>query len=187
MNKLYPQGTKHSPYIIVKERSNDKVLFLIRRWVSYPDGTKKFERYDSTKYKHIRHDEIKLHQFVLRLNHQSPNESHKKDLEIEHAFINLELLERYKRYLLSQIPTQSLALTEFSYLKRYFLDYFINKLKLKNPVDWHRQQTIWAESLLRKETRDTPSLWDDKELRSAKLIKSIVNAANRFMRWLRIY
>jgi integrase len=180
----YPSGTKFTLYSILKEKSGTKHVNTIRRWVTYPDGKKKFERYDATKYKHFRDDEMKLSQFLLRLNNQSSNSRQLEELEIEHAFINKELLENYKRYLLSQIPTQSLALTEFSYLRRYFLDYFINKLGLVNPVDWHRKQTIWAESLLRKEGEDTPRLWEDSELRSAKLIKNIVNAANRFMRWL---
>lgn len=134
-------------------------------------GGKKNERYPLKKYIRIRDDEAALEQLVKRLN--APADA-KLKVSYKHAFINQSLLDEYLRYLIAQIPRIEGARQEYSYLRRHFLDYFIGKLDLMNPLDWHRvHETQWAEFLLSKEV---PA--------AAKTKRDIVIAANRFMGWL---
>lgn len=147
-----------------KVRGNEK--WVIRGW---KDG--KYCRLPSKKYQSIRDNEAELIQLVKRLN--APEDA-KLKVSFKHAFINDALMEEYLRYLTAQIPSESGARQEYSYLKRHVLNFFIGKLDLMNPLDWHRvHETQWAEHLLGP---DAP--------KAAKTKRDIVIAANRFIGWL---
>lgn len=140
--------------------------WVIRRW---KDG--KYQRLPIAKYKRIRESEAELEELVKRLN--APVDA-KAKVDFKHAFISVPLLETYQEFLANQIPSPEGARQEFSYLRRYFLNYFIGKLDLMNPLDWHKvHETKWASYLLGK---DCPA--------AAKTKRDIVIAANRFMKWL---
>jgi integrase len=66
------------------------------------------------------------------------------------------------------------ARCDFGYVKRYLVDFFLNQLKLPDPVQWHRvHQTKWTEYLLGP---DAP--------KSMLTKRDIIHASNRFLRWL---
>jgi integrase len=183
--RRYPAGTKFNDYSIVRQAQRGKTYVYVRRWVIYPDGTEKFERLPSEKYAHLRTDWAELERFVIRLNQSLPNEQRTRvKVEIRHAFINDELLSEYLSFLLTQIPTEQNARCEFTYLRDYFLHYFIGKLDIPSPVDWLRRQNVWAQALLNRCEESTPALWERDRIPSAKFLKDIVIAANRFMQWL---
>lgn len=146
------------------------------RWGLYQDKGKWVirrgkERLPVKRYQTLRGNEDELKKFVIRLN--APIDA-KKRVIIKHAFISPEMLDEYKEYLLAQIPSARNALCEFNYLENYFLNFFIGKLNLENPLDWHSvHETKWATYLCSK---DVPS--------STKSKRAIIQAANRFMHWL---
>ena len=171
----YPKGTRFNRWLLNTENQRGIQRFTIKRWVYFPDGTKKLERLSLKKYRSIRGDEAELQEYIVRLNQEtSRKELTKNAVEIRHAFISPKLLDDYKDYLLVQIPTKGKALNEFHYLKTYFLGFFINKLNLPNPLQWHAvHKTEWAIYLVSDEA---PS--------SGAAKKDIVAAANRFIAWL---
>lgn len=172
----YKKGTKLNQWRLYSEIQKKGIERLtIKRWISLPDGKNKLERLPVEKYKDIRDNKGELEKLVLRLNHQVPEEFRARvQVELKHAFINQKMLDDYLGYLTTQIPTKGKATTEFTYLTRYFLNFFIGKMNLPDPLDWHKIHKIsWAQFLLGP---DTPS--------AASTKKDIIAAANRFMNWL---
>lgn len=169
----YPKGTKVNKWCLCSERQKGKPAFTVRRWVTYPDKTKKLERYPSKKIKGL--TELELKDFVIRLNHEVPKELRTKEaVELKHSYINPALLDQYKEYLLIQVPNQDKATAEFGYLRTYFVNYFVGRLNIANPVDWFKiHKTVWAKYL---QSPEVPASADTK--------KDIVRASNRFMQWL---
>lgn len=140
--------------------------WVIRRWYAG-----KYERMPVSRYKRIREDEPALRELVKRLN--APIDARSR-VDFKHAFISPALLDEYLEYLVTQIPTESNARTEFGYLKTYFLNFFIGELNLMSPEEWHAvHETKWARYLL-----------SDKAPASAKAKRDIIIAANRFIKWL---
>lgn len=187
----FPSGTVLNKWILMKETQDDgKVIPAIRRWVYFPDGSKKYERYPAQKYKHLRDKPKELKNFVIRLNGEDPNAVRvKRIVEFRHAYISTELLDSYFEFLKTQIPSEKHVNAEFSALQRYGLNFFIVKLKKPNPLEWHLSQDLWAKSLLNKISEDSPLKEDLRllapgELLSAKTLKGIVNGMNRFMGFL---
>lgn len=144
--------------------------FVIKRW----NGAQPI-RLPTNKYELIRNNEEELKKLVLRLNNTLPKGQRVRELiAINHAFISPDLLEEYRQLLLIQVPTRDRALTEFYYLVTYFLNFFINDMRLANPLEWHiHHKTVWAQYLASK-----------KVPKSASAKKTIVSAANRFMIFL---
>ncbi len=127
-------------------------------------------RYPLNKYKDLI-DKRELEDLVIRLNGKDPVEERARGpVEFKHAFINSNLLDDYKLYLESQIPTKKDAGTMLGYLMKT-LNYFIGVLNLSNPSDWHKRQHIWAKHLLSTKY-------------SKKTLKSIVYELNRFIKYL---
>lgn len=146
------------------------------RWGLYKDRgrwviRRGAERLPTGKYRRIRHDESLLREFVARLN--APLRT-KEAVAFKHAFISPELQAEYLEWLESQIPTKRNAHCEYTYLRDYFLNYFIGTLNLANPLDWFVvHETKWAKFLMSEEA---PA--------AAKTKRAIIQAANRFMGWL---
>ena len=171
----YPKGTKFNRWLLNKEKQRGVERFAIKRWMTFPDGTEKLERLPVKKYQFIRDDEDELKKLVVRMNSQVPPEQKTKvAVELKHAFIDPKMLEDYKDYLLVQIPTRSKAINEHNYLVNYFLNFFIGKLNLADPLQWHAiHKTEWAKFLI-----------SDEAPAAAGSKKEVVAAANRFMAWL---
>jgi hypothetical protein len=142
----------------------EKNQFVIRGW----PGNK---RHPAAKYAAFRHDEEQLKAYIQRLN--APTILREK-VELRHAFINDALLTEYLDFLKTKIPSEAGATTELSYLRNHALKYFINDLGLINPADWYAvSETKWAAYLLKHQ-----------KARSAKTKRDVVNALNRFIKWL---
>ena len=197
--KHNPEGTKFNSWLIVPENRTitpapgqpEKTITVntIRRWVIFPDGRKAYERLPVKLYRQIRDDIAELQTYVDRLNYRN----RKKDealqrIRFQHAFISPSLLESYQQKLQTIVPSQRDALCEFSYLYNYCLTFFINTLKLNDPLDWKKNEHIWAQALLQQFSNKTEAL--RLKLRSSgkphspKTLRKIVNAANRFLSFL---
>lgn len=138
----------------------------VRRWVKG-----KNERLPVSKYRHLRDKPEELEAFVKRLNAPLDN---RLRVEFKHAFINDELLAAYWEFLEATVSDLEWAKTEFSYLKRYALNYFLNTLQLNRVQEWHDvHKTQWS---LHLRSKACPA--------SAKTKRDIVASLNKFARWL---
>jgi integrase len=189
--KEYPEGTHFNSWVIVHDKDERGLIPRIRRWVIYADGRKAFERYPINKYIHLRDNPKELGNFVIRLNGRDPNEKRVKlAVKFKHAFIDPELLTLYQEHLLTQIPSRKHALVEFTNLQRYFLNFFIGKMGIADPLLWHRQQNHWAKALLNKidandvHFKEEWRIFAPGEVRGEKTIRAIINGSNRFMQFL---
>lgn len=171
----YPKGTKFNPWTLNRQRQRGVERWAIWRWVKLPDGKAKLERLPVSKYKLIRENETELRKLVVRLNDQVSREDRAKEkIQIRHAFIDTALLDEYRDYLIVQIPSKAKATTNYYYLVKYFLNFFINELQMNDPLQWHSvHETKWAKYLV---SNNVPASADTK--------KHIVASANRFMAWL---
>jgi integrase len=153
---------------LTTEKQRGVERFVIKRWnprLARP------ERLAVTEYQHIRDDENELRAYIKRLN--APLAA-KTKVDFKHAFIDDELLSEYLEFLQTKISTQSVALTQFNYLKKYVLDFFIGQMDLMNPNDWYAaSKTKWAQFLLNHDV-----------VRAAKTKRDVVIEANRFLGWL---
>jgi integrase len=185
--KNYPENTRVCPWILTQDGNKNS----IRRWVYLPDGSKVFERFPAIRYQHIRNDLGELRNFVIRLNGFDPKvERLKKKVSFKHAFVSDELLADYEEnYLSTHIPNKKDRTTLFAYLKNYGLNFFINKMQVSNPLEWHRNQHLWGKYLLNREDKNLdPSLriFEPGDIRSAKVLKYTINELNRFMKYLHL-
>lgn len=176
--------THHQNWFIAKDGNK----LVVRRHVYKADGTKGSERYPALKYAHLS-TKRELEDFVIRLNGKDPTvERIKAKLSFKHAYISPELMDDYREnYLYQQIPTLKDAQSMYGYLDKYALNFFIEKLGLKNPLEWHRHQNVWGRYLLNKGELETNKLiFEPNEIKSAKLIRMTVNELNRFMKYLHL-
>jgi integrase len=154
--------------VVVDRYQNGNPIFGIRRW---NDG--KLERYPAVKYRQYKNDREQLELLVSRLNYTAERAAKAKH-EIRHAFINEKFLAEYEDWLRTQIPREKGVKMEMSYLRRHFLQFFINQLDLKSPQDWYEvHDTKWANYLL-----------SDLAPASSKAKRDVINAGNRFLRRL---
>ena len=170
-----PKGSKVNPWKLVQQKQNGTERWVIWRTVRLPDQTRKLERLPVEVFKSIRDNETELKKLVIRLNESVKKEDRAREIiEIRHAYIDQALLDDYLDYLTTQIPSKGKATTLYHYTVTYFLDFFINELKLNDPLEWHQvHKTKWAKFLTSK---DVPGAADTK--------KKIVAGANRFISWL---
>jgi integrase len=193
--KDYPPGTKFGEWYLAEEteKHTGSRVWTIRRMLTTELGKRSQIRLPLKVYRTISQDESKLKDLVIRLNNQIPEEQRtRKVVEIKHAFISEALLEKYFSYLKSQIPNQDNARKAYTYSRRYFLEFFITKMDMANPAQWHRNQTIWAHALMNQFPKGEYSsaeaerirLWEKGRTPVASTLREIVNNANRFMRWL---
>jgi hypothetical protein len=173
--KNYPKGTKFNDWKLKRENQKGAERFIVVRWVRYPDGTATLERLPVAEYRKIRNNELEMRKLVLRLNDRVSREDRAvQAVELRHAFIDTALLDEFREYLLAQIPSRNNATTAYYYLTNYFLNFFINQLKMNDPLQWHEvHETKWAKYLLGP---DVPG--------SAHSKRIIIATANRFMHWL---
>jgi integrase len=187
--KTYPKDSQFEAWFLAKEAGS----YTIRRFVNrYGDGKRiGSQRLPLQKFRHLLDNPKELADFVVRLNGKDPvAERAKGAAEFRHAYVSEELLTDYvQNYLLQQIPTKKDAGTMYRYLRSYALRFFLLKMKVMNPIDWHRNQNVWGKYLLNREEDkldDALRLFEPNELRSAKVLRQIVNEMNRFMRYLHL-
>lgn len=143
-------------------------VYSIRRW-----SNGKLERYPAAKYRKLQGKLDELQALVARLNY-SAERAAKEKAAIRSAFLPPEFLAEYQVWLQTQVPREKGARQEYSYLHRYFLTPFVNLWNMDSPQEWaENSETKWARYLL---GADVPA--------ASKTKRDIINAANRFLRYL---
>lgn len=160
-------------YFLAKENGS----YRIRR-IIMDDGVKRMVRYPFEKYKHLK-EKSEFDQLILRLNHRE-DQKQKDAIEVRMAFLEPGLLESFRSMLEVSIPSQR----DFNYIygkafQDYFLDFFVVHLNLKDPTQWSRHQEKWGASLLGKAEYKIFNYQPSK-----KTLKTIIQVANRFMKFL---
>ena len=192
LDKEYPEGTNFNRWVLFYIKESPQV----RRWVYYPDGKKDYERYPAKLWADVKTDPDKLKKFVMRANGLDPNEVRaRRKYELKEAYVGKELMDDYIRLLRNEIPKYKKVKDQIQLLERYFLGFFVQKMGLVEPLEWHRHQEYWGLALINLPNKKGTEQYDpkfkeewrifgEKETRSPKTLKAIVQAANRFMRFL---
>lgn len=174
--KSYPHGTKFGAYFLAKENNT----FVIKRMVYTPNGKRSAIRLEKQKYKQYT-DIEDLNKLVIRLNGRE-NRRTIKEIETKLAFLPISLLEEFRELLLTEIPSQKDARNHYKNLHRYCLKFFVDILKLKDPIEWKANENKWGIALLNSDKKY--KIYNDNKSRSVKTIKGIIQTANRFMAFL---
>jgi integrase len=199
--KTYPEGTKFNNWILFYENEKQKdgklkACARIRRWVIYPDGTKDYERFPAKEWAEYKSNPKELQNFVMRANGLDPNAVRaRRKYELKEAYVGKELMNDYIRELRNEIPKYKKVKDHIHLLEKYFLGFFVQKLGFAEPLEWHRHQDFWGLALINlpndpkkddfdKHFKEEWRLFNPGETRSPKTLKGIVQAGNRFMRFL---
>lgn len=178
--KRYPEGTKFGAYFLAKEKGS----FTIRRMILLPDGKRTATRLDKARYaKYTDFEELK--KLVIRLNGRE-NRRAIKGIETKLAFLPTTLMEEFRELLQAEIPSQKDARNHYKNLHRYCLKFFIDLMKLQDPVEWKANETKWGIALLDELSASDLNLriYTDDGGRSVKTIKGVIQTTNRFMAFL---
>lgn len=146
-------------------------------------GETKWQSYPSKSYKHLK-VEADLEAFVTRLNgeHEAARKKAEAAYEFKHKFITAELLANWEENVRATMTKEVSANDHIKMVKICFLNFFINQLKLSDPMDWHKHQLQWGQALMSKDKKH--KLYKDGKPRSKRRIDDIVWASNRFMRFI---
>lgn len=172
----YPKGTVFKAWYLYPENQRGVLRNVIKRHVDIPDQRPKIERLPVKQYVHFRDDPKQLGLFLERLNAEHTKEQKAINaIKVRLAYLNEEIVIRYEKQRLRDVPSQGRVQTEIFYLRTHFLNYFPAVLNLKDPKEWYAvHKDDWAEYLLSSEVvPDAPATKRD-----------IIQAANRFMAWL---
>lgn len=174
--KRYPEGTKFENYFITTEAG----ALTVKRMVTYPDGRRVPARMEKKRYQQY-HSREELQAFVDRINGRE-NRRAIQVIKTKLAFFPVALMEEFREQLQSEIPTKKDAKNKYQNLHRYCLRFFADHLNLKDPLQWKSNETKWGNTLMCEYPEFR--LYDDGLLRSEKTIKSIIETANRLLKFL---
>lgn len=182
-SKTYPKGTKFGRFMVVNDATEQEPKYSIKMQITLPDGKRSVRRLSKKTYASFT-TRKQFDQLVDRLNHEHDTRV-KRAIEIRTAFIPNNLMEGFRAMLSAEVPNQK----DFKYLynkvlKSYFLDFFIGRLQLLNPKDWVKRQYEWGAALMGKAENKENNIFDFAA--SAKTIKTTVQVANRFMKYLHL-
>lgn len=110
-----------------------------------------------------------LEMFVTRINGRE-NRRAIEAIKIKLAFVPVEILEEFRVLLKIEIPNQKDARYHYKNLHRYFLAFFVEELRLMDPLQWKEHEHLWGDWLMNG--------------RASHTIKGIIQVANRFMSYL---
>lgn len=160
---------KPNPRIRRGRRENGKVIW---------------QRYPAEKMRNIKREDLPA--FVMRLNGETEAKRLRaaEAYKIKHAFITQDVLDEYDQYLMQVSSSKKAAQTARYLTHKLFLHFFINVLKLNDPVDWKRQELTWGAALLNLPEKKAHKLFEDDEPRSKQSVRHAAQAANKFLTWL---
>ena len=144
------------------------------KWQSYPDD------YDSYASK------ASLERLLVQINirFESAFAKAKQAYEWRHTFITESLMEEFKDHLKAQIPSESWQSSIYPYCRKN-LNWFIEKCRQPDPLEWKGLQDRWNRALFCKlegTQADKYKLWD-KPVHPDTVSKQ-VQAMNKLLTWL---
>lgn len=157
-------------------KSKDKSLgrFVIRRDVYLKNGKLKQERYPHIEYKKFDKDELKIQEFLNKLNYRIlKEEKRKKNWDIQTSFLDTSLTgDAFYKYIFENTESETYSQAVVGRVKRYFVDFFTAK-KDYDYIQWQtlKSQRMLVNHLLKKEL-------------AIKTILTIRQNINQFYRFL---
>lgn len=169
-----------------KNKKGEKLLKIKRYRTVIEDGDKKtkWERYKGDY--DARSSRETLERTVRQLNerHDSALKRAKEAYEWRHTFITEKMMEEYKEYLRANVDSKGFRDTLYFYARKN-LNWFIEKCRKTDPLEWKRVQSRWSLALfcdLEGTNADKFRMWDEPV--SPDTISKQVQAINRFLEWL---
>jgi hypothetical protein len=152
----------------------------IRRMRTDANGDRRAERLQRATYAHVANTYEAMLAHCDRLNY-GVNMKRQREIEIESAFIPKAILDGFYTELQASIPEPGRA--KFLYktvFEAYTLDVFVNGMKLPNPADWPKHQTVWGQALSNPNAKH--AVFDRKVSRRTLVL--VIQTANRFLKYL---
>lgn len=174
---VFPEGSVFGTWFPVKEGPN----WRIKRMVTLPDGKRKPQRLDRSTYSNQANTLEAMTLHCDRLNY-GVNMSKQREIEIESAFLPPKLITGFHEELLAAFPSNK-QYADFLFkraTKEYFLDFFVNFMKLPDPNTWAKNQTSWGLALTGGNLHH--KIFETRA--SSRTIKLVIQIANRFLRYL---
>lgn len=168
-------GKTVGPWTVVEEVMRKRRRCFVRRWTVDHTGRGRNERLPTEQYAHLLDDRAELDAFVRRLNAAIFREQAAIEAILDRsAFLNQQMLERYRAHLDAHVPNPVKVEEMLSTLKKHVLGVFVGRWNVINPKDWVEYEDRWYKYLL-----------EDPEVpKAASTKKRIIQYLNRFVRWL---
>lgn len=157
---------KIGSYFVTKEKRKEADIYVIRRKITNEDGTVINQRHPHIKYRHLKTKED-IQKYVDRINGRE-NRRAIKEIQGKLAFIPNDLLQDFREELQVNIPNQKDSKYLYQLLHKHCLSFFVDQLKLKDPLEWKENESKWGAYLI--STKLSP-----------KSIKTITQVGNRFL------
>ncbi len=173
-------------------RTQDGQGWAIRRYERI-NGKTRWERLPRKLYDNTIRFERELSVLVEHLNkeHMTELERAREAYQIKHKFITQVILDEYAAHVSEKGTSDVASRGIVNRTTENFLHFFVNKLKLNDPLDWFANQALWGAALTNKKPANiTAEKWEsirllpEGEKWSAKTIRDLVMFSNRFYKWL---
>jgi hypothetical protein len=166
-----------------KDRSGERVHY-IRRWMTVQGRKPTQTRYKGEYDIYASREEIERIARQLNLRDASEIKRAKEAYEWRHTFITESLMESYKEHLTANIVSKGWRESLYKYARKN-MNWFIDKCKESDPLEWKRLQARWTMALFCELTgtdADRYRMWDDAI--HPDTISKQVQATNRLLEWL---
>jgi integrase len=179
-----------SRWYLVPDTEMEKALWVFRRYARI-DGATLWDRLPRDQYKGLA--KLDLDVLLKRLNAERDKEEEraKTAYELKHEFITEALMREWEEEVRHGQTSDSAANAILNSVRNKFLRFFIEGLKLTDPMEFYDNQRKWGKALLNEKpegidkeywTKHRP-VPEDKRW-SKKTIKDQVMFANRFIAFL---
>ncbi|HYX38926.1 MAG TPA: site-specific integrase [Oligoflexus sp.] len=185
---LPQNATDIRPWYVHDDKTIKPLGIAISRW--YRDvvtGRQRRQRLPTKYLRALVKSDEDAKNLVLRLNGKDPKEEAARLRYQERvAWISPELMRSYESKVRNNYTSEKDFATVMNYLHKYVLDFFVNRLKEPDVRMWKVSQDLWGTYLLNKDVAEDDPLriMEPGKLFSKKVLKYIINEANRFLRFV---
>lgn len=190
---------KHGRWYVAKEQDSFCIRRELRYYTEENDLEKKSsERHPKKKYKKLldkySEDKVLLRQelekYCNKLNYKEFGRGYEeaealKKINANNPWITPQIRTAFHKYLSQTIPNKKDANYKFNLCERKFLKFFLDLEKIPDPDKWKTKEHLWGLAILNKIDSVRLRIWPDQKFRpSIKTIKSIIQTANQFIKFL---
>jgi hypothetical protein len=188
MGKVKIELNEWSRWYLVPEKDKKKnPLLKIKRYRTITENGVKKTKWERCKEdydpKASRQDLERLIR-QLNLRHGSELKRAKEAYEWRHAFITDKIMEDYKTFLKANVDSKTFRDTLYFYARKN-LNWFIEKCREPDPLEWKGLQTRWSLALfcdLEGLDADKYRMWDEPV--APDTISKQMQGTNRLLEWL---
>lgn len=169
-----------------KDKKGEKLLKIKRYRTVVEDSVKKtkWERCKQDYDPRASREDLERIVRQLNLRYDSDLKRAKEAYEWRHTFITEKIMEKYKTYLKANVDSKGFRDTLYFYARKN-LNWFIEKCRQPDPLEWKGLQTRWSLALfcdLEGIDADKFRMWEEPV--APDTISKQMQATNRFLEWL---